>query len=416
MGDLREDQLEGALTDLKVLDLAGPVGVYCAKLLADMGADTIRIEPPNGDPMREIGPFYDDDPVPEKSLYWWHFNTSKRGITLDLEKPRGQDLFRRLIQWADIAVESFAPGYLNGLGLGFETLHELNPGFILTSITPFGQTGPYSMFQAPDIVGQAMSGVMQLVGVPHRPPYLIGSEIGYWTASTFAANAVMLAVAYRDVTGMGQHIDTSMQRAMSLGAGNAMSTYDVLGHVMHRGELFARGRGGVRTEYLCRDGYVFYIAAAPGTTMEATRDLLVEHGLGEEFDPRWLDPTLLRQDKKEKERFEALMSGFFLRFTRMEVLEMCFNREKQVFAVPTGTPKDVVESPQTAARGFMRDVEHPELGRSIRYPGPPYRLPESPWNIARRAPLIGEHNEDIYRGALGLSEDDIVHLKNERVI
>ncbi len=95
---------------------------------------------------------------------------------------------------------------------------------------------------------------------------------------------------------------------------------------------------------------------------------------------------------------------------------MCFNREKQVFAVPTGTPKDVVESPQTAARGFMRDVEHPEMGRSIRYPGPPYRLPESPWNIARRAPLIGEHNEDIYRGALGLSEDEIVHLKNEGVI
>ena len=333
-----QEHTEGALADLKVLDLAGPIGVFCGKLLADFGADVVRIEPPGGDPMRRLGPFYEDDPAPEKSLYWWHFNTSKRGITLDLEKSRGRDLFRRLVQWADIAVESFAPGYLDGLGLGFKNLHELNPGFILTSITPFGQTGPYSMFQAPDIVGQAMSGVMQLVGVPHRPPYLIGSEIGYWTASTFAANAVMLAVAYRDVTGVGKHIDTSMQRAMSLGAGNAMSTYNVLGHVLHRGELFARGRGGVRTEYLCKDGYVFYIAAAAGTTREATRDLLVEHGLGEEFDPRWLDPTLLRQDKKEKERFEALMSGFFLRFTRMELLEMCFNRERQVFAVPTGTP------------------------------------------------------------------------------
>ncbi len=416
MGGPQEEQRAGPLTDLKVLDLAAPIGVYCAKLLADLGADVIRVEPPSGDPMRKIGPFYDDDPHPEKSLYWWHFNTSKRGITLDLEKPEGQDLFKRLVQWADVAVESFPPGYLDALGLGFETLHALNPEFILTSITPFGQTGPYSHFRGPDIVGQAMSGVMQLVGVPERPPYLIGSEIGYWTASTFAANATMLAVTFRDVNGVGQHVDTSMQRAMSLGAGNAMSTYDVLGHVLTRGELFARGRGGVRTIFLCKDGYVFYIAAAAGTSMEAIRELLTEHGLGEEFDPRWLDPTLLREDPAEKQRFEELMEGFFLRFKKVELFDMCFNRERPVFVVPTGTPKDVVESPQMAARGFILEVEHPELERSIRYPGPPYRLPESPWHLARRAPLIGEHNQEIYRGLLCLSEDDVARLERNGVI
>lgn len=411
-----QDQQEGALSDLKVLDMAGPIGVYCAKLMADMGADVIRVEPPSGDPIRDIGPYYDDDPDPEKSLYCWHFNTSKRGVTLDLEKPEGAEIFKRLVAWADVGVESFAPGYLAGLGLGFDDLHQVNPEFILTSITPFGQSGPYSQFKGPDIVGQAMSGVMQLVGVPDSPPYIMGSEIGYWTASTLAANATMLAVMFRDLNGVGQHVDTSMQRAMSLGAGNAMSTYDVLGHVLHRGEIFARGRGGVKTEFRCKDGWVFYIAAAAGTSMEATRDLLNDRGWGEEFDPQWLNPTLIRDDPKVKLLFESVMDRFFAQFNRIELLEMGFNREKQVFVVPTGTPKDIVESPQMAARGFMRDVEHPELGRSVQYPGPPYRLPESPWQIYRRAPLIGEHNDEVYKGVLGLSDDEVERLKQTEVI
>lgn len=411
-----QEHRPGPLTDLKVLDLTGPIGAYCGKLLADLGADVVRVEPPGGDPMRKIGPFYDDDPQPEKSLYWWHFNTSKRGITLDLEKPEGQEVFKRLVQWADIGLETFTPGYLDGLGLDFQALHALNPGFILTSITPFGQTGPYSQFKGPDIVGQAMGGLIQVVGFPDRPPYLIGSEMGYWSASVFAANATMMAVTFRDFNGEGQHIDTSMQRAITLGTGNAMSTYDVLGHVLYRGEIFARGRGGVRTVFLCKDGYVFYIAATPGTSMEAIQELLTEQGMGDEFDPRWLDPALLRLNSEEKDRFEALMERFFIKHTRMELLEMSFNRDKQVFAVPTGTAQDIIESPQSDARGFIIDVDHPELGETIRYPGPPYVLPESPWQLARRAPLIGEHNREIYQGILHFDDAEIAGLEQSGVI
>ena len=407
---------DGPLTDLKVLDLAGPIGVYCTKLLADLGADVVRIERPAGDPMRGIGPFHGDEPHPEKGLYWWHFNTSKRGITLDLEQPEGQDLFKRLVKWADIAVESSRPGHLADLGLDFETLHVLNPGFILTSVTPFGQNGPYSQFKGPDIVGQAMSGVMQQVGFPDRAPYLIASEAAYWAASVFAANATMLAVTSRDIGGEGQHVDVSMQRAMSLGAGNAIPTYDVLGQVLHRGDLFARGRGRVRSVLPCKDGYVFFIAAAPGTSMEAVRDLLTDHGLGERFDPRWVDAEVVREDPVERQRFEDLVIEFFSRFTRRELLEMAFDREKQVFAVPTDTPKDVVHSPQLIDRGFFVDVEHPGIEEPIKYPGAPYRLPESPWSIARRAPLIGEHNEEVYRGILDLDEDDLDRLRQQRVI
>lgn len=406
----------GPLADVRALDLSGPIGVYCGKLLADLGADVVRIEPPEGDPMRRIGPFYQDDPDPEKSLYWWHFNTSKRGITLDLERPEGREVFGRLVRWADVGVETFNPGYLDGLSLGFDTLRDLNPGFILTSITPFGQTGPYSQFEGPDIVGQAMGGLIQIVGFPDRPPYRIGPELGFWSVSTFAANATMMALAFRDFTGEGQHVDASMQRAMSLGTGNATATYHVLGQVLSRGEMFGRGRGAIRSVFLCKDGYVFYIAATPGTSMEATRDLLTEHGLGGEFDPRWLDPTLLRQHTDHRERFEALMDRFFARHTRMELLEMSFDREQQVFAVPTGTAEDVVESPQTDARGFMTPVDHPELGGSFRYPGHPYVLPASPWRITRRAPMIGEHNSEVLQEAAGLGDEEIAELEEAGVI
>jgi crotonobetainyl-CoA:carnitine CoA-transferase CaiB-like acyl-CoA transferase len=188
---------DDALSDLRVLDLAGPIGVYCGKLLADLGADVIKIEPPAGDPMRGYGPFYEDDPQPEKSLYWWHFNTNKRGITLNITTAEGQALFRRLARDSDIVIESFTPGYLEELGLGYRSLHGLNRGLIMTSVTPFGQEGPYSRFKGADIVGQAMGGIMDQVGFPDRPPYVIGGEIGYWTASTLAADATMLALASR---------------------------------------------------------------------------------------------------------------------------------------------------------------------------------------------------------------------------
>ncbi len=406
----------GPLTDLKVLDLAGPIGVYCTKLLADLGADVLRIEPPAGDSMREIAPFYGDEPHPEKSLYWWHFNTSKRGITLDLEQPEGQELFKRLVEWADIGVESFVPGYLADRGLDFETLHALNPGFILTSVTPFGQNGPYSNFKGPDIVGQAMSGVMQQVGFNERAPYLIATESAYWSAAIFAANATMLAVTSRDFTGEGQQVDVSMQRSMSLGAGNAIPTYDVLGEVLHRGDMFQRGRGQVRAVLPCKDGYVFFIAAAPGTSMEAVQELMAERGFGERFDPRWLDAALVREDPVERQRFEDLVIEFFSHYTRRELLEMAFDREKQVFAVPTDTPEDVATSPQLIDRGFFVDVEHPGIEEPIRYLGAPFRLPESPWELRRRAPELGQHNDEVYQEALDLSQDEIERLRRQRII
>ena len=404
---------EGALADLKVLDLSGPIGVYCAKLMADLGADVVRVEPPGGDPMRKLGPFYNDDGKPEHSLYWWHFNTSRRGITLDIEKPDGREVFKRLAKWADALIETFEPGTLDKLGLGWDALHALNPRLIVSSITPFGQTGPYAHFKGTDIVGQAMSGVMTSVGFPDAPPYLIATEMAYFSAGVLAANGTMLAIFHRDLTGQGQHVDTSMQQAMSLGG--SVPLYDMLGQVIRRGEMWQRGRGAIRSVFRCKDGYVFFVIVV-GTSMEAVRDLLVDEELGEEFDPEWLDVDALRQNPPESRRFEELISRFFARYTKWEVLEKCFNRKDVVFAVPTDTPKDVVESPHLKAKGFIHELEHAELGKTIRYPGAPYKLPESPWRISRRAPLVGEHNQEVYEDVLGLNESEIARLRERGVI
>ena len=249
--------------------------MYCGKLFADLGADVVKVEPQGGDPMRGRGPFYGDHeqsdvPLPERSLYWWHYNTSKRGITLDLENAEGQELFKRLAQVADIVLESFTPGYLQSVGLGWETLHRLNPSLILTSITPFGQTGPYSHFKAPDIVGQAMGGVMNQVGLPDRPPYLIGVEMGFWTASALAADGTMLALTYRDIGGEGQHVDSSMQQSMALGTGSAMAYYEVDGRIVHRGRLRAQ-RGSAASRQLSLQGRLGFLFVGRGGNQHRRR-------------------------------------------------------------------------------------------------------------------------------------------------
>jgi crotonobetainyl-CoA:carnitine CoA-transferase CaiB-like acyl-CoA transferase len=194
---------ETLLGDIRVLDLADQKGVYCTKLLADLGADTIRIETPGGDPMRHVGPFLHDEPDPEKSLYWFQFNTSKRGITLNLETADGREILRQLAGKADVMVETFPPGHLDEIGLGYSNLRQVNPGLVLTSITPFGQTGPHRDFKGSDLIAQAMGGLMYLAGFAEDPPYKLHGSQAYHSASVQAAVGTMVALNARELTGRG---------------------------------------------------------------------------------------------------------------------------------------------------------------------------------------------------------------------
>lgn len=246
------------LSPYRVLDLAGEPGLFCGKILGDLGADVIKIEPPGGDPARRIGPFFHDDPHPEKSLFWFAYNTSKRGITLNLETADGRDIFVRLVKTADVVVETFAPGYLDRLGIGYADLDRQKPGIIVVSITPFGQTGPYKDWKAPDIVAWAMGGEMAPFGEPDRPPYRISHHSqAYLNAGADGAMGALMAIFHRANTGEGQQVDVSVEEAVVHCTEHITSAWDLRKAIMKRG---GEGTAGARTRltrlWPCKDGYV----------------------------------------------------------------------------------------------------------------------------------------------------------------
>jgi benzylsuccinate CoA-transferase BbsE subunit len=415
-----KSKLPGPLSSFKVLDLAGPIGVYATKLMADLGAEVIRVEPPSGDPMRLLGPFYQGKPGPNNSLYWWQFNTNKKSITLDLQNPKGRDLFMRLAQTVDVVVETFSPGHMDSLGLGFENLHRLNQSLVMTSVTPFGQTGPKKSWKASDLVGQAEGGIMNQTGFKERAPYRIGFEMGYWTAGVMAANATMMALYYRDLTDLGQHLDVSMQSSIALSLNATMSQWYTIEHIVarrgHQALLQAYSPlPAVRSVFPCKDGWVYFILASPGTSIHSVNAMLKQYGFGDLWDERWLDVSVARE---EREEVEAVLAQFFANYTRRQLMEMGFSGDfsPPVFAVPTNTAEDIANDPHLQARDWFQNVNHPELGEHFLYPGPPYRMPASPWHIQRRAPLVGEDNLTVYHETLGLQNADIEELRRRGVV
>ena len=213
--------LELALEGYCALDLTSDKGFLCGRILGDLGCDVIKVEQPGGDPSRRIGPFYRDIPDPEKSLYWFAYNANKRGITLNIESKDGQEIFKRLVKKAHFVIESFSPGYMDDLCLGYSSLSQINPAIILTSITPFGQNGPYKDYKTSDIVGMAMSGLMYLCGDPDRPPVRISFPQAYLHAAADAVVGTLMAHYYRETSGEGQWVDVSMQQAAYASTMNA---------------------------------------------------------------------------------------------------------------------------------------------------------------------------------------------------
>jgi crotonobetainyl-CoA:carnitine CoA-transferase CaiB-like acyl-CoA transferase len=426
---------ESALDDIRVIDLAGEMGVYATKLLADLGADVIRIEPPDGDPLRDIGPFWHDEQAADHSLSFFNFNTNKRSITLDLAKPEGRALFEKLAAGADVIVETFEPGYLDSLGLGYGALCKIKPDIILTSVTGFGQDGPHAHYKASDIVGVAMSAMMTLAGDKEDPPNMPCASQGYIGASIQAAAGALMALTYRDNTGEGQHVDVSMQEALSINQETAMQTYDMTKQIRTR--TGARGLIPIDIPgigiYKCLDGEIFAYLGTPGgapwTVMldwmnreGKAEDLNEEpyHTVVRELNLRFLT-GLVQQPEKLPERIKMLghLYGVFSRFcASMSKWTLYEEGQKQrlMFGI-VSTPEDLVKNPQLVARNWLQDVQHDHLGgESVRYAGPPYRLSLTPWAIRRRPPLPGEHNVDVYIDELGLSTQDLDALRAANVI
>jgi len=394
---------DGLLEGIRVLDLADEKASFCSKLLADMGASVIKIERPGGDPSRKIGPFLGDSSHPERSLFFFHNNTNKLGITLNLEHIEGKKIFSRLVERADIMVESFPPGYLGELGLDFEMLGETNPKLILVSVTGFGQNGPRSKYKSCDIVTSAFSGQMYVSGSPSTPPLKPFGEQSYYTASLFAAVAILLALRKRAQSGKGEHIDISMQEAV-------VSTLE---HVWIRyfyEKIISKRQGNLHWNnhfciLPCKDGHILISLFQQWETLVEwlnsegmAEDLRDEKYLEEEYRLRHVDHIIevFKRWTKNHSTHELLELGQVMRFPW----------------APVNSPNEVVNNPQLNARRFFIEVNHSEIGTSLNYPGAPYRFSSSLSDRWKRAPLIGEDNIQIYQGHLGLSDKELQELSS----
>jgi len=412
-------EIESMLAPYRVLDLTNEWGFLCGRLLGDLGADVIKIEKPGGDPARNIGPFYHDIPHPEKSLYWFFYNANKKGITLDIERADGKEIFMKLVKTADFVIESFQPEYMDSIGLGYSVLSEINPRIIMTSITPFGQAGPYSKYKPSDIACMALSGWMYQCGDSDRPPVWISLPQACLHGAAQAVGGMLAAHYYREMTGEGQHFDAAALPWLAYIHQNHVWWYATKTYSRRHGPRWEwTGRPISRYVWECKDGYIAYavLGGGFGASQKALVEWMDSEGMAPDFmkEINWPELDFDRVDQQFRNRFEEPIAEFFRQHTRAEIFQEAVKR--RIVLLPVFTPEDMLESSELAARGYWVEVEHPELGAAITYPGAFFKSSETSWRIERRAPLIGEHNEEIYIKEFGFSKEELLILKQNNII
>ncbi len=393
------------LAPYRVLDLTDERGLMCGQILADFGADVIVVEPPGGSLARRIGPCYQDRAGPETSLFWWAFNRNKRGVTLDLETDEGRAGLRRLVATADFLIESFDPGYMERLGLGYQALRAINPRLVMVSITPFGSDGPKAGWAATDLTVWAASGTLLLTGDEDRPPVQVPGMQAWLHAGAEAAAAALIAHAARERDGVGQNVDVSAQTAAMM-ATQSFILSNAWGepHAQRMSGGAKLGPFRVRFVYPCQDGHVsltFLFGTLIGPFTARLFAWMYEEGAVDEVtrDKDWVNYVTLiitgKEPPSELDRCSALIEQFTLRHTKAELFAEAMRRG--LLIVPVSTTEDVVRSDQLAARGYWTGIRHPELDTTIAYPGPLAKFSATPITYRRRAPLPGEHNDELLR-------------------
>ena len=383
----------GPLAGLRVLELSGSLGHYCGKLFADLGADVVLVEPPGGTPLRREPPSAgaEDD---SESIPFQYLNTNKRSLCLDLDQPGDAATLRALAGRADLVIETERPGVQERRGLGWATLSSTHPGLVLTSITPFGQDGPYAGLDGDDLIASALGGLLYLGGYADGEPIRPAGEQAVLAAGLFGAVAAMLALTHAELTGQGQHVDVSMMEAVVLGLENAPQLYDLEGVVRHRNGGVQRLAGtGV---FACADGLVCLLATGFGGTQHWTKlvawlEAETGTGLGRFRDPRWS-----RIDFLVTEAAKAEFSAFFADFCATRAQRDLYHRAQswRVPLCPVSAPRDVLSDAQLAFRSYFAEVTRAD-GSGLTMPGAPYRLSRTPWSIRRPAPGLGEHSREV---------------------
>ena len=387
------------LSPYRVLDLTDERGQFAGKLLGDLGADVVKVEPPEGDPVRRRGPFVDDVPGPERSLRWLAWNVNKRSVVIDLSDAAGRERFLQLAGTADVVLESFDPGRMEELGLGYEALSAVNPGLILVSISPFGQSGPYRDYRATEIVLWAMSGNMSIAGEASAPPAQISDDYqSFLHAGGDAVIGALIALTQRQRTGRGQHVDLSIQEATSRGLYQITGSWDMTGRNLDRSERPTVGGANLPWTWECRDGHVIWLCPVGPGAMQRLRglfDWLDEIGEGRELQAvDWEHLPFEEMTAEDWEPVRRLFADLFINRTKRELYEAATTYDFLLY--PSATAADTLANEQLQAREFWRDVDHPALGRPIRLPGA-FALGDCPIPATTRAaPALGAHNDDVF--------------------
>jgi benzylsuccinate CoA-transferase BbsE subunit len=408
------------LSGFRALDLTDEKGIVCGKILAALGVEVIKIEKPGGDPARGTPPFLHNTPDPEKSLYYFAFNTDKRSITLNLEVSQGQNLFRRLVKSADFVLESFVPGYMDSLGLGYKALERVNPRIIMTSVTSFGQKGPYAQYKGSELIASALGGVLLTNGDPDRPPVREGPDSIYFHAGTVAALGTIIAHYHREITGEGQPVDVSLQEVAASRTFNNLVIWEFGKILLKRSDGVRRiGARYTRWIWQCKEGYVFW-TLTPGKFgaqgNSAMSKWIDEDGLENPLNKvtNWDEFQPAALSREELHAYENAIAKFFMNHTAKEIVKEGLKRG--INAAPVDCPADVLESHQLKARDYWVDLDHPELGIRLSYPKYFFLSNQTENFVQRRAPRIGEDNEDIYVKELGLPSTEIAAFQKAGVI
>lgn len=401
--------METALADVRVLDFTHyTAGPYCTKLLADYGADVIKLEPLQGEPARRLGPFPQDQPDPEKSGIFLHLNTNKRGIVLNLKHERGREIALRIAGQVDLVVESFRPGVMDSLGLGYESLKAVNPDVVLTSISNFGQTGPYRDYKGSEIIFYGLGGEMYSTGLPDREPVKLGGKVGLYQAGTIAAVATMGAFFAARYQGIGQHVDVSI---METQAGSQDRRMPALVGYAYAGVLTKRTVPGTthypQGVYPCADGY--YDFASPVGRFQSFRAMLGYPEFME--DPRWHGPNG-PTDPELREEFDAHFLGWCMEHTKRELWEVA--QAHRIISGPLNTMEDVAQDPVFEERGCFRETTLRD-GSPLKMLARPFIMSGTPWRVDRPAPKLGQHTVEVLSD-LGYTPEDVDALRDEGVI
>jgi len=406
--------MEELLSPYRILDLTDRKGMLCGRILSDMGADVIKVEPPKGDDARGVGPFLNDDPDPEKSLFWFFFNANKRGITLTLDTDDGKEVFRELISKVDILLESYEPGYMESQGLGYDELSKVNPKLIMTRISPFGQNGPKAHYKTTELIRWASGGVMHCTGYPDRAPVGIALPQDFIHAGIEAAFVSLVALWHCAASGEGQEIDVSIQ------ASAIDSTLDTPERWIAEGRELTRSGSadcfspeGVKQKMSlpCKDGTICIYMLGGGLLASADHLNRLRKWMKEEdMAPDWFMEIDWVRDYASSEvtqdfvdLVESTIEAFTITKTKAELFKRAL--KDRLIMAPVQDPKDMWENEQLRERNFWKEIEHKHLGRKINYAGPFALFSETPLKLKRPAPRIGEHNEEIYMGDFDISEE-----------